>query len=143
MSELVNGRPTKFKPEYCDALVDHMASGLSFESFAGVIGVTRSTVYEWVKAQPSFSDAKKLGESLALLWWEKISRSAVLGEIDGFNATVFVFSMKNRFGWRDRVENTGHITVEPYIIQRRDGSQVELGHKEQAKLDPGENDETR
>ena len=27
------GRPTKYKPEYCEMLIEHMSEGLSFESF--------------------------------------------------------------------------------------------------------------
>jgi hypothetical protein len=68
----VLGRPTEYRTEYCSELVDHMNKGYSFESFAGLIGVARSTIYEWVTSQPDFSDAKKAGFEASRLFWEKV-----------------------------------------------------------------------
>ena len=43
-------------------------------------------------------------------WWEMKGRQATVGEVEGFNATSFIFNMKNRFkeDWRDKqeVDNT-------------------------------------
>jgi transposase len=101
------GRPTKYKPEYCELLIEHMKAGLSFEAFGGVVagGVAKDTIYGWVRKYPAFSDAKKIGESLSRLWWEKVAVLGMTGKIKNFNATVWIFSMKNRFGWRDLVQN--------------------------------------
>jgi hypothetical protein len=109
-------RPSKYKPEYCEALVKHMKGGLSYESFAGEVGVTRATLYEWEGRHKAFSDAKKLGETSSLLWWEQIGKMAMLGQdlvdkksgqrlsLKNFNATLWIFNMKNRHGWRDKQE---------------------------------------
>ncbi len=118
------GQPTKYKPEYCDALIVHLTGGLSFESYAGVIGVSRDSLYEWAKRHRAFSDAKKIGEMRGLLWWETISKAAMLGkpvkdrntgemyEFKNFNTTVWVFCMKNRFGWRDGIDIKGKFKSE-------------------------------
>lgn len=98
------GRPSLYKPEYCEQLIEHQASGLSFESFAGVIGVNRDTVYHWLTLHKPFSDAKKIGDMKCLLCWEKIGKDGVLGLIEKFNPAVYCFNMKNRFKWRDRFE---------------------------------------
>ncbi len=100
MSKL--GRPTKYKPEYCDKLKAHLADGLSFDAFAALIGVNIDTLYEWAKVYPEFSEAKKDGESLGLLFWEKVGRAGITGKIKGFNVAGWIFTMKNRFRWRDR-----------------------------------------
>lgn len=106
------GRPTDYDPKYCDELVAHMASGLSYESFAGVIGVARSTLYEWEKHQ-EFSDAKSIGVEKGRLFWEKRGIAAMSGSVvpgfdhKKFNVTAWIFGMKNRFGWRDRTELSG------------------------------------
>ena len=42
-------------------LVEHMAAGLSFESFAAVIEVSRFVLYDWCKVHDEFLDAKKVG----------------------------------------------------------------------------------
>lgn len=108
------GRKTKYKPEYCQELISHMESGYSFESFGAKIGVARDSVYEWTKQFPEFAEAKKMALDKSLLFWERLGMAGVTGKIDGFNSTVWIFTMKNRFGWRDRIENTGTLTLTPH-----------------------------
>lgn len=99
------GRPTKYEASYCDSLLSHMALGYSFESFAGRIGVHRDTLYEWLKHHPEFSDAKKVGTEKSRLIWEGMGLRAASGNAPkGFNAAVYIFTMKNKFKWTDRVE---------------------------------------
>lgn len=103
----VGGRPTKYKKEYCEMLIEHMKQGYSFDSFGALLpdgGASKETLYAWTRAHRRFLDAKKQGEMQARLWWEKIATAGMAGKIKGFNATVWVFSMKNRFGWKDRLQ---------------------------------------
>lgn len=98
------GQPTKYKTEYCEMVTKHMSEGLSFESFAGVIGVNRDTLYEWAKVHQNFSDAKTKGTAASLLFWEKLGRQITIkgkGNIAGW-----IFNMKNRFidTWKERHE---------------------------------------
>jgi len=51
------GRPTDYRAEYCEMLVEHCRGGLTIGSFAGLIDVNRDTLYQWAKAHPEFSDA--------------------------------------------------------------------------------------
>lgn len=51
------GRPSEYRPEYCQAVIDCMAQGFSLTAFAGSIRVAKDTVYEWIKTHPQFSDA--------------------------------------------------------------------------------------
>lgn len=101
------GRPSTYKPEYCAALVEHMKQGYSFEAFGGVIVKSVDTLYAWLKAHDEFSEAKKEGEVLCRIWWEKMGHAGLTGKLKNFNATVWIFSMKNRFHWRDKQEMTG------------------------------------
>ena len=103
------GRPTKYEERFCDMIVAHMSEGLSKEAFAGVIGVDKGTIYNWAEKHEEFFNAIKRGEAACRLYYEKAGRSGMQGEIDGFNATTWVFNMKNRFHeeWRDRHEHTG------------------------------------
>lgn len=95
------GRPSKYDPSYCDDLEDHFAQGLSYESFAGVVGVSKQTLYDWEKAHPEFLDAKKASEAKSQLVWEK--RLAALATTGEGNATAIIFGLKNRASdsWRD------------------------------------------
>lgn len=96
------GRPTKFHPKYCDKVIEHMKQGLSIESFAATIGVSKQTLYTWKEVYPEFLDAIKKGEAQSLLFWERKGIDAVNGKIPGFNSAIWIFNMKNRFKWTDR-----------------------------------------
>ncbi len=93
-------RPTKYKPEFCQLLIDHRAKGLSYESFAGTIGAGRSVLYDWEKAHPAFLDAKKVAKEANLLTLEKVGLSLMTGKMKG-NPAVWIFVMKNFHGWGD------------------------------------------
>ena len=95
------GQPSLYKPEYCSQLIAHMASGLSFESFAAVIKVNQDTIHEWAKVHPDFSEAKKEAWGQNMLFWERIGLTGMIGKVPGFNSTLWIFNMKNRFKWRD------------------------------------------
>lgn len=98
------GRPSKYKSEYCEALVEHMKRGDCFDTFAATVNVSTDSLYRWVKAHKAFRDAKKEGEVHSKRWWTQLGKGLASGKIQGGNAAVYIFTMKNRFGWRDRVE---------------------------------------
>lgn len=109
------GRPSEYDPKYCAMLVTHMESGLSFESFAGVAGVTKPTIYSWAEKHEEFLYAKKEGEAKSLLWWEKEGQKGLWDETEyneqgkpsfkrSMNSTIWIFNMKNRHRWKDRQE---------------------------------------
>ena len=101
---MAGGRPTKYRKEYCDLLVKHMTLGYSFESFAADCKVNVDTLHEWCKRHPEFSDSKKLGSAASRKYWETIGKGGMTGKIPGFIASIWIFNMKNRFGWRDSQE---------------------------------------
>lgn len=94
------GQPTHFKIEYCEALVDHMRGGKSFRSFAAKLDKHWDTLYDWVKSHPEFSDAKKRGDAVCLDFWEEAAIES-MHDPKGLNTALWIFNMKNRFGWRD------------------------------------------
>lgn len=119
------GRPTDYDPSYCEALIEHMEGGLSFESFAGVVHCSTSTLQRWLEANPDFRSAKHLGVQRCRLWWERLGIQGVQGfgpecvkkrkVVNGveteveyaaaqFNVGAWIFNMKNRFPdeWRER-----------------------------------------
>lgn len=83
-------------------LIEFMAEGLSFEAFAGHVRVHKDTLYNWEKLFPEFSEAKKLGFSRNLEFWERMGVNGAMGKIDKFNVTTWIFNMKNRHRWRDQ-----------------------------------------
>lgn len=102
---------SKYKEEYCDMLIKHMAEGFSFESFASNIGVHRDTLYEWTNVHECFSDAKKIGTAKNLFYWEKMGIGMASGKQKSGSPGVWSFNMKNRHGWTDKTEVSGGINV--------------------------------
>lgn len=94
-------------------LVAHMAEGRSFESFSaviykhtkGAVRAPRRSLYDWVHKHEEFRQAKELGEALSFEWWENLGRDNMTEKF--FNTSVYIFNLKNRFGWRDKVELSG------------------------------------
>lgn len=105
---------SKYKVEYCQGLIDHMAAGLSWQCFCGVIGVALATTKLWLEKHSEFAEAKAIGEGQARLYWEKLGKIGVLGKIKDFNSSVFIFTMKNRFDWTDRTDLKINATVNDY-----------------------------
>ncbi len=99
------GSPTKYRGEYCQKLIEHMGNqGLSYESFAGDVGVAVDTLYEWERRHKRFSEAKRIGLAKNLLFWEKIGNAGTVGKLPGFNPGSWAKNMANRHGWRDKIE---------------------------------------
>lgn len=106
------GQPTKYKPEYCEALKVHMAKGFSFEAFAAVVGTYKETLYDWARTNQDFAAAKREAFEACRMFWEKvcIDHIVTVSESDGMmkmsqsralNSTAWIFNMRNRFNWRN------------------------------------------
>lgn len=106
---MVMGQPLKFgTPEkrraMWDALCKHVSDGFSLKSFPIC---DEETCWSYSERFPEdcpyseFEDAKREG----LLFWEKIGVAGATGKLEGFNATSWIFNMKNRAGWTDKTEN--------------------------------------
>jgi hypothetical protein len=49
-----------------------MGQGFSLTAFAGSISVARSTINEWMAANPEFSEAARVGQAKRARWrWRK------------------------------------------------------------------------
>jgi hypothetical protein len=103
------GRPSKYDPSFCELVLDLGSEGKSRAQIAAAIGVDRDTLREWAKQYPEFSVAIKGAKELELAWWENAGQINMTRQ--GFNATAFIFQMKNRFreDYRDTqaLEHTG------------------------------------
>ena len=72
-------------------------------SFAAKCNVSVATLYNWEGQHPEFLEAKKRGEAQSFVHWEDLGLEMAEGKVDG-NPTIWIFNMKNRFGWKDKQE---------------------------------------
>lgn len=114
----LRGRPPKFKEEYCQGVIDHMAKGFTFETFSATIGTHRDTLYQWIKDYPIFSDAVKQAKEKCQQKWETLGLDHIVHVDSKFesspklNSAVYIFNMKNRFGWIDRHEVKNEVKID-------------------------------
>lgn len=116
------GRPSVYKPEHCQTVIKCGKQGKTLAEMASALNVNRATVNDWREKHPEFSSAIKRGLEEAQAWWEQKGREATFGKVPGFNATSWIFNMKNRFAddWKDRqerdhVSSDGSMTPKPGI----------------------------
>lgn len=100
------GRPTEYKPEYCEVAIEALKKGFSKEAVAGHIGICKDTLYKWIKRHKDFADAIAQGVELSRIHWEKIAIDHVVFSKNGVQISPQVWSlnMKNRFGWSEKKE---------------------------------------
>lgn len=67
--------------------------------------MSKQGIYDWTELNPSFKEAKDVGQAMSNLWWEKKGIKGMESR-EPFNPTIWIFNMKNRFRWTDRKEIT-------------------------------------
>lgn len=103
------GRPTKYRPEYCEKILEFFSQAPFQEikcpdtgnikrfgnpmpflsTFAKEIGVNQDTLHEWSRVHPEFSEALKKAKSLQK---EFLITNGLLGL---YNPTFAIFTAKN------------------------------------------------
>lgn len=120
MGKNIQGRPTDYKEEYCQMIIDHMEQGLSFKSFGAIVSVCEDTLFEWVKVHKKFSESKDIGHLKSMLFYELVGKRGMMNEIPFFNDRIYRLNMINRFrkDWIDGTKNENNDKVKTEIIVR-------------------------
>lgn len=112
------GRPTDYRPEYCEAVIEFGRMGKSLTWMAAELGIAKSTLQLWEKDIPEFSAAMTQARAHSQKWWEDAGQDNMLmapGQ-GTFNASVWSRSMAARFpeDWREKSElkHEGGLTIQ-------------------------------
>lgn len=102
----------KYDDGFCDLLIEHMASGFSYDSFPAYlhektgVSVSVMAMYKWekLKGKEKWKDAKDFAQSKCLFFYEKLLRSGMVGiefKVNGkvakIDKTLIIFALKTRF----------------------------------------------
>ena len=100
------GRPSKYDPTMCDRMVELARLGKSKAQIRRDLGIHHSTWAEWSEKHPDFSAAIKESYELSMAYWEDMGMEGIHQGMR-FNATAYIFQVKNRFPreYRDRQEH--------------------------------------
>lgn len=115
------GRPSKYKEEFCDRVHDYLAENQdtrknsvlltvqlpTIEGFADYLDVNKTTLYEWEKANPIFSNA------LDKIRHEQKKRLLNSGLSGAYNSTIakLVLSANHGMAEKTEVKETSTVTV--------------------------------
>lgn len=100
------GRPTKYQSDFPERALELFKVGASKAEICMRLEIGFDAFQYYQDDHPEFFEAVKKGVHISQGWWEMKGRQATMGGVEGFNATSFIFNMKNRFrkDWNDRKE---------------------------------------
>lgn len=83
-------------------LVDYYRQGYSDAEVASAMNITMREFNRMLNDNATFSKLVEFGRTLSLAWWESQARKNINNK--SFNTPLWVFTMKNKYGWADKVE---------------------------------------
>ena len=114
----VESLESKYRPEFCELLIEHMKQGYTLESFGAIAHCCKDTLYQWSETFPEFKAARKMGYTYALKYWEDLQKACTLkrstkhkndkgetitGQVP--DKIMVIFALKTRFHaeWGERL----------------------------------------
>lgn len=79
-----------------------------------LLGIGESAWETLLQDSEEFQRTEKERQALCEVWWHRAGRKMVTGSPG--NSAVWIFNMKNRFGWRDQPKEDGAENPEPLNI---------------------------
>lgn len=78
--------------------------------------------YRWIKEEKEFSRTIKSAQMYCQGFWESQATKGTIGSQPGMiNPTAWIFTMKNKFGWKDKQEISGDQSAPLSIIINESG----------------------
>lgn len=89
------GRPTDYRIEYCEQVVELGRQGKGHAQIAAALNQARQTLYDWADAHPEFLDAMTRAKDLSQAWFEDMGQTGLM--MPGFNASLWAKQVTCRF----------------------------------------------
>ena len=134
------GRPTLYRREMCDRLVEAMADGLTAEAAAARIGISARSLFYWQQQHPEFLQAIQEGRQRSQLWWEE--RALAMANGESGNTQIVVLGLRNRSraatGWNNDTVKLEHTGPEGGPVEVKAEHKIDI-----ASLEPEQRDQLR
>lgn len=93
------GRPSEYRPEFCELIIEQGKLGKSVTQMAVACGVSKRTLLNWTQEHEAFLHALEVAKAESLNWWESVAQSHMIEEKDAarLNAGIWSRSMAARF----------------------------------------------
>ena len=105
----VMARPTKYKPEYCQRVIEVGEEGGWLAEMAEACDVVRATMDNWAEQHPEFLEALTRAKQKSQAWFEKTGRAGMTA--DRFNSALWAKQMSARhpgeYSEKRQIEHSG------------------------------------
>jgi hypothetical protein len=104
---LKRGRPTEYRPEFCELVLECGKEGKSFTQMAVKTGHDKASLMRWKEEFPEFRIALTRALEQSQCWWEEEARAHLKNR--DFNAALWHKNVASRFreDYAERREITG------------------------------------
>lgn len=111
------GRPPKYRPEFCERIVELAKRGFGVAEWASELGVDRTRIHHWANEHDDFAQAYARAKDEELAYFERAGRENL--DNKNFNAHLWVKMMTARFredyAERREIEQTIHGLPTPLV----------------------------
>lgn len=106
---MAGGRPTDYKPEFCQIAIEFLDQGKSKIQLCRHLRIAKSTLFEWEQKYPEFSTAINKGISYSESVWMDWGQDNLTNK--DFNSRLYELNMMNRFSWMRKNEGKHEVKV--------------------------------
>jgi hypothetical protein len=89
------GRPSKYRPEYCQRVIELGKEGYSHAELAADLEVDKASMYRWAEEHEDFRTALHAAKTFEQAWFEREARANMKNR--DFNANLWYRSAASRF----------------------------------------------
>lgn len=134
----VGGRPSRYKPEYCEQVIELGKRGFSPAMIASELDVDRKSLYDWADKHHEFATALTRAKSEEQAHWERMGMDNIKER--QFQSSVWAKSMQARFRddyteRRDIQQTTQVIDITPENSDVRKVARALLSILERAEIE--------
>lgn len=111
-------------------IIEYYKQGYSDAEVAAEMSIPMREFNTMLTDNPTFAKLVDFGRTLSLAWWESQARKNINNK--NFNYSVWALTMKNKFGWADKVETSNNNENTNYSLDEL-RSQIDKKLKKLAK----------
>ena len=89
------GRPSKYKPEFCQQIIELGKQGKSIAQMAAHFDVDKASIFRWMDESEDFRTALARAKAHSQTWWENKAQENM--DNRNFNAQLWLKSVASRF----------------------------------------------
>jgi hypothetical protein len=105
------GRPTKYKPQYCQRIIELGRDGNQPVALCAELLVGKSTMHMWRENYPDFRDAFDVSRQLCEQYWLNLAKNRANGTMNGSDVMI-KFILSAAHGHREKSDVTTEVTAD-------------------------------